>query len=204
MGLIAAWRRFWLRRKFDRIGVGCALPAIPLDVKGHIELGDKVVIRGNVVLRTHKRGKIVLGDGAELADYALLQCDGTIEIGDHAYIGPYVVLRDTNHLFQGTDVHWRLTPHDTRPIRIGAKAYLAAGTYVMPGVTVGEGALIAPRSIVTRDVPPYEVWGGAPAKKLAHRLDENADTMLKRQLDLARLFGFGAGALEKESPEPKA
>lgn len=200
MGLIAAWRRFWLRRKFDRIGAGCELPAIPLDIRGHIELGDEVVIRGNVVLRTHKRGKIVLGHGVELADYALLQSSSLIDVGDHAYIGPYTVLRDTNHLFQGTDVHWRLTPHDTTPIYIGAKAYLAAGSYVMPGVTVGEGALIAPRSIVSRDVPPYEVWGGSPARKLAHRLDENSDTMLKRQLDLARLFGFGAAA-ERVEPE---
>lgn len=49
---------------------------------------------------------------------------------------------------------------------IGDWAYIGSGSHIMPGVTIGEGSLIAAGSIVTRSVPAGEVWGGTPAKKI--------------------------------------
>ncbi len=51
-------------------------------------------------------------------------------------------------------------------IEIKDWAYIGASSYIMPGVTIGEGSLIAACSVVTRSVPPKEVWGGIPARRI--------------------------------------
>jgi acetyltransferase-like isoleucine patch superfamily enzyme len=161
-----------------------------MDIKGKVTLGDRCTLRGNLVLRTHKGGRIVLHDDATIADYCLFQINALAEIGEGSYVGPYCVVRDTNHVFQGTDIHWRLTPHITEPIIIGKNCFIGSGTYLMPGVTIGDGALVAPRSVVTKDVGPLEVWAGSPARMVAHRTDEEKQAKLKRYLDHIAMFGF--------------
>jgi len=204
MGLLTWWRTWRLRRKLARMGRGCRAAGVNIEIKGHVEAGDCCELRGNVVLRTHGSGKIVLGDGVLVSDYVLFQVSELAEVGDNAYIGPYVVVRDTNHVFQGTDVHWRLTPLIVKGIRIGANSYLGAGTYIMPGVSIGPGAVVAPGSIVNRDIPPEEVWAGAPARKVAHRTEPEQRTSLRRQLDLVRMFGFGSSEPEEDAAGPES
>lgn len=51
-------------------------------------------------------------------------------------------------------------------IEIKDWAYIGSGSHIMPGITIGEGSLIAAGSIVTKSVPPHEVWGGNPARKI--------------------------------------
>ncbi len=189
MGLLAGWRQRRVRRHFSQAGESCRFLGTHIEVKGRVELGDGCVIGGNVVLRTHKKGRIILEDGVEVADYALMQVNDTLRIGTQSYIGPHCVIRDTNHLMRGTDVHWRLSPHITQTITIGKHCFVAARCYLMPGVTLADGAVVAPGSIVTRDIPPLEIWAGAPAKLLCHRTDTERITKLKRSLDLGKLFG---------------
>lgn len=199
MSWIDSWRESRLRRACKKVGPGCAFTGPNIEIKGRIELGANCVIRGNVVLRTHKGGAIVLGDGVELADYAICQVNSRVEIGDNTYLGPYAVLRDTNHLFHGTDNHWRYTPQDTRPIKIGKECYIGGGTYILPGVTIGDGAVVAPGSIVNKDIGPLEIWGGSPAIRVAHRTDPSVKTSLTRYQEYATMFGAGgAGAAEAE------
>lgn len=193
MGILALWAKWRNACRFEKVGAGCEFPTTPLEVKGHVELGAGCVLRGNLVLRTHKDGRIVLGDGVEVADYAMLASNALIEVGADSYIGPHCVIRDINHVFQGTDVHWRLTPHIVKPIRIGPRCFLGARSYIMPGVTIGEGAVVAPGSIVTRDIGPFEIWAGAPsAQFIAHRTDPERGPARKRHAELLRLFGFDA------------
>ena len=161
-----------------------------MEVKGHVEAGNGFILGNNTIFRTHKSGIIRIGNDVEIDDYAMLLANSCIEIGDEAYLGPYCVLRDTNHLFQGTDIHWRLTPHITKPILIRAGAYLGARTYVMPGVTIGDGAVIGTASVVTKDVPSMEFWAGNPARFIAHRTDMSKRASLKRDLKAGELFGL--------------
>lgn len=202
MGWWQRWKQRAVRRKFRRMGAGCTLVGIHYELKGHVEAGADCRLGGNLVLRTHKGGKILLGDGVELGDYALIQANAGVEIGDGTWVGPYAVLRDTNHLFQGSDAHWRLMPHITEPIRIGKNCYIGAGSYIMPGVTLGDGAVIAPMSVVHRDVPPLEIWAGAPASKVAHRLEPDQVSAQRKVQEWARLFGFGEDDDTKNDNKP--
>jgi carbonic anhydrase/acetyltransferase-like protein (isoleucine patch superfamily) len=65
------------------------------------------------------------------------------------------------------------TYSDSRgPIVIGNDVWSGFGSVVSPGITVGDGAIIAAGAIVTRDVPPYSIVGGVPAKVIKYRFDE--------------------------------
>lgn len=200
MGLLTWWRVRRLKRKFKTIGPDCDVAAHNMDIKGKVYVGARCTLRGNLVLRTHKGGRITLHDDVTIADYCLFQINALAEIGEGSYIGPYTVVRDTNHMFQGTDIHWRLTPHITEPIVVGKNCFIGAGTYLMPGVTIGDGALVAPRSVVTRDVGPLEVWAGSPARMVAHRTDMDKQAKLKRYLDHIAMFGFREVAEGEETP----
>ncbi len=191
MSFISKWRMARLRRQFARLGPGCRLPEGPIEIKGHVELGAGCVIGGNVLLRTHREGAIVLGDGVELGDYAMIHANQEVRIGDETYVAPYCVLRDLNHWFY-TEDHWRVSPPIIKPIRIGKGCFLGPHCYVMPGVTIGDGAVVIPGSVVNRDIGENEVWAGAPtARIIAHRTAPERRGSLKRHEALLKLYGFG-------------
>lgn len=64
-------------------------------------------------------------------------------------------------------------PEHQHPLRqvtmIGTHVVIFAGAVICPGVTIGDGAVIGAGAVVTKDVPPWEVWGGVPARKIARR-----------------------------------
>lgn len=87
---------------------------------------------------------------------------GGITIGDDAFIGPRVNLITENH---GLSPELRRTLV-SNPIVIGNNVWIGAAATVLPGVTIGDNAVIGANSVVTRDVPPNTVVAGNPAKKI--------------------------------------
>lgn len=190
MGLLESWRKRRVRKYFRALGPECHFNGTNYDCKGRIQAGAECRFGGNLVLRTHKGGHIIFGDRVEVGDYVLVQVNAGLDVGEGTYIGPYTVIRDTNHFFQGSDMHWRLMPHITEPIRIGKNCYIGAGCYIMPGVTIGDGAVIAPMSVVHKEVAPLEVWAGAPATRIAHRTDASVRSSQRKAAEIAALYGF--------------
>lgn len=85
---------------------------------------------------------------------------GGIEIEDHVLIGPRVTLLTVNHILEPTKRRGLVT----QPIKIRKNAWLGAGVTVLPGVTIGENAVVAANSTVTKDVPADTIVAGTPAK----------------------------------------
>ena len=83
---------------------------------------------------------------------------GGIEIGDNVQIGPHVTIVTDNH-----DLKDRYVLR-CKTVKIGKKAWIGAGAMIMPGVNVGENAVIAGGAVVTKDVPANAIVGGNPAK----------------------------------------
>ncbi len=103
---------------------------------------------------------ITIGNNVFINSGCHFQDQGGIEIGDGALIGHNVVLATINH---------DLTPENNRrnhyaPITIGANVWIGSNAVVLPGVTIGEWAVVAAGAVVTKDVEPYAVMGGVPAK----------------------------------------
>jgi acetyltransferase-like isoleucine patch superfamily enzyme len=124
------------------------------------------------------RGRIRVGDYA-LVHGARIICDAEVTIGDHALISWNVVLMDTyrvpfeackrRRLLERFAGRWpRHFDADVpaRPVRIGRNVWIGFDACVLPGVSVGDGAVIGARSVVASDVPPYVVIAGNPARMI--------------------------------------
>lgn len=89
-----------------------------------------------------------------------IQDQGGVTIGDDVLIGHDVVIATLNHAFD-PDRRGDLVP---APVTIADKVWIGAHATVLPGVTIGEGAIVAAGAVVTKDVAPGTVVGGVPAK----------------------------------------
>lgn len=105
---------------------------------------------------------ITIGKDVFINSGCHFQDQGGITIGDGSLIGHNVVLATINH---------DLNPKNDRknhyaPIKIGAHVWIGSNATVLPGVSIGDWAVVAAGAVVTKDVPPYTVVGGLPAKVL--------------------------------------
>lgn len=87
-----------------------------------------------------------------------------LTIDDEAGIAPYVIV--LIHTHPGNELLDRVYPKQTLPVHIGRGAWIGARVTILGGVTIGEYAVVAAGSVVTRDVPPYTVVGGVPAVRI--------------------------------------
>jgi putative colanic acid biosynthesis acetyltransferase WcaF len=108
---------------------------------------------------------LAVGDEASIAHFVDCYCVDRITIGNHATVSQYALLCAAGHDI--SDPQMRLV---TAPIRIGDQAWICAGAYVAPGVTVGEGAVAGARAVVTKDVAAWTVVAGNPAQMIRVRV----------------------------------
>lgn len=139
-----------------RIGRFCNISAsILCDGKGCISIGDHVYFNSG--------GNIRVAHG--------------LSIGSHCLFGPSVTIWDTdNHPLSRRERHkqaeeipfCRTDPYQAGggPICIGSDVWVCLGSLILGGVTVGDGAIVAARSIVTHDVRPMTIVGGSPARQI--------------------------------------
>lgn len=94
---------------------------------------------------------------------------GNISIGDNVLIGPYSILHSGNHKFGDPNTCIIKQGYDFSPIRINNDVWIAARCTILSGVTIGEGAVLAAGSVITRDVLPYDIVAGVPGKSIGSR-----------------------------------
>ena len=94
---------------------------------------------------------------------------GGVEIGKYVQVGPNTVIHSANHNFDDIDLPICKQGHTPKKVKIEDDVWIAAGCIILPGVTIGKGAVIAAGAVVTKDVEPYSVVAGAPAKKIKDR-----------------------------------
>lgn len=109
-----------------------------------------------------------IGKGSIIGDKAVLDTRrGGIEIGENVQLGSFVKLWTGSH--NHDDPYFRSTHGKRGPIKIGNRAWLGPNVTVLHSVTIGEGAVVAAGSVVTKDVEPFAIVGGIPAKKIGER-----------------------------------
>jgi maltose O-acetyltransferase len=109
---------------------------------------------------------MVLGRGVRLHSGDTLSALLRVEIGDRVQVGPQVTIHDNSF----HDLYDRTKLPESRPVVIEDDVWLASKSTVLPGVRIGRGAVVAAHALVTRDVEPFTVVGGVPARPIM-RLD---------------------------------
>ncbi len=95
-----------------------------------------------------------------------------MKIGDYVMIGPYCLFATVHHEFDDYKSPMIFQKPRIRPIEIRKDVWIGAKVTVLGGVTIGRGAIVAAGAVVTKDVEPYSIVGGVPAKLIRYRFDK--------------------------------
>jgi galactoside O-acetyltransferase len=133
-----------------------------------IAIGDGSIIEPFVTLSPSEAG-LRIGRGVIVEAYASILGQELVEIGDDVTLGMRCSVFSSNDDYSGATLLTPTVPDRFRgsvngPVRIDRGAVLGEGSIVLPGIHIGEAAIVAPFSLVTRDVPPGAQVGGMPAK----------------------------------------
>ncbi|MDX9857810.1 MAG: acyltransferase [candidate division Zixibacteria bacterium] len=106
---------------------------------------------------------------------AFIQAGGGVEIGDYAILGPGVKVWTQNHASARTDIPIQQQGAEYKPVVIGRDVWIGANAFIMPGVTLGEGCVVAAGAVVgAKNYPPYKILAGNPARVIGTR--ENSES----------------------------
>jgi len=155
----------------ESVGKHLQLIALP-NVHGHTSLyiGDDVRFSGSLAIasgRFNDRPTLRIGDRAFIGHNVSITCNQEVVIEDDVLIAGNCRISDYDghpSCLEKRLIGGLPDGQDIRPVRICRGAWIGAGVSIFKGVTVGEGAIVGANSTVTRDVPPYCVAAGSPAR----------------------------------------
>lgn len=134
----------------------------------------------------------IIGDDVYIGKGSLFSCaDAPLIIGDHVMFGPNVTIVTGDHrtdmvgkYMSQITVSEKL-PENDKAVNITGDNWIAANAIILKGVNVGRGAIVASGAVVTKDVPPYSIVGGVPAKVIGMRFDESQIEEHEKMLGLS-------------------
>ena len=136
----------------------------------NIFIDDNVVIKdGANLCSCNSNATIKIGKNTTVGFYTFIYSSLSIQIGANCLIAPFVYIVDSNHQINKNKL---INQQDniSKKIIIGADVWIATNSVILSGVKIGEGSIIAANSVVTKDVDPYTIVSGNPAKFLKNRL----------------------------------
>lgn len=155
----------WSRYMMFQVGV---VPSLHFRKLIYKILGAKidhdVVFHFKTEVRAPER--LVIGGGSIIGDNAILDARGGLELGKNVNISSNVSIYTLQHDHRDPD--FKCTNFNAK-VTIGDRVWLGSNCIVLPGVTIGEGAVCCAGCVVTKDVEPFTVVAGIPAKKVNER-----------------------------------
>ena len=137
--------------------------------------GAKLVIGSNCTIKensyfllTKPNPYLQMGDYVGIGRNCYIAIKDHLEIGSYTRIGPNVTILDQDHTYEKSDLI--MNQHaDIQKVKIGKDVWIGANAIVLKGITIGNGAILGAGSVVTKDIPPYEIWAGVPVKFIKER-----------------------------------
>jgi acetyltransferase-like isoleucine patch superfamily enzyme len=127
------------------------------------ELADQATIEDFCVINNGV-GDVTIGPSSRVGISSVVI--GPVRIGTQVIIAQHVVISGLNHSYESLDKPIRLQPPTSRCVVIEDECWIGANAVITAGVRIGKHSVVAAGSIVTKDVPPYSVVGGNPARLL--------------------------------------
>lgn len=125
--------------------------------------------------RFYNPSKISIGEDTIVGEMAVLDGREEIRIGNHVDIASEVMIYNAQHDVDSEDFH-----AISSPVVIESYVFIGPRAIILPGVKIGEGAVIGAGAVVTKDVAPYTIVGGVPAKLIRERRLKNPHYRLGR------------------------
>lgn len=148
-----------------RIGPRCRI-----EKPWRVSLGERTQLEADVYVKvTSPTAELRVGEFAFVGRGTEIDVSCEIVIGRHALIAPGCFVTDHSHRYADRTLRIDQQGCGEAKVRIGDDSWLGVGTVVLPGVTVGDGAVVGAHAVVRRDVPGCEVHAGVPARKVGER-----------------------------------
>jgi acetyltransferase-like isoleucine patch superfamily enzyme len=180
---------------FGSIGKGCLFErSVRVEVPSRVFVGDRVVLGQNCWISAGGKegeirfgrdtfvahsstlrgegGRMAIGDHVQISRNCYINAAGGVEIGDDTMLGPNAVIVSVNHLHDRFDLLIRKQEVAKKKVVIENDVWLGANTSVLPGVTIGKGSVVGAGAVVTKDIPPFSLAVGIPAKVVGKRDSE--------------------------------
>lgn len=190
-GRIARWRGVQAGQRF---GLGRGVCII---YPRWFKVGDDVTIEDYSYLHCLSRGGVYIGSytsiarnlwlhcGCTLEDYdhgffsigeysfigcnAVIGASGGIRIGDHVAIGPNVTIASENHRFDNPNLRIDQQGVERKGVMISNDCWIGSNVTILDGVTVGESSILAAGAVITKNIPPFSIAAGVPARIIRDR-----------------------------------
>lgn len=162
-------------KRWRRTLPGCTVES-DLEVRGcadsleRLHVGEGAAIDRNCIFwladETGADPSISLGERCYIGPFSYLGSFHPITIGRDTIIGAYSYLISANHGTHRRDIPYRDQGYEGGPIHIGQNVWLGCHVVVLPGVSIGDHAIVGAGAVVTKDIPAGETWAGVPARPL--------------------------------------
>jgi len=177
--------KFWFTKKFWFVFLAEVAKYIPNPIGNEIRvrimkkffkrLGKNVVICEGVVFKHPEN--IEIGDNVSLNEFCYLHGIGGLKIGNNVRIAPYVCIYTHNHKFDDRSKLIVEQGLEKKPVVIEDDCWIGSNVIILAGVKIGKGSVIGAGSVVTKDIPPYSVAVGVPAKVIRKRGERASEDM---------------------------
>ena len=125
----------------------------------NIRIGSGCLLQDRVYIRAGMSGSVASEDGVALNSFAKIFGHGGVRVGKSAQIGPGTIVTTSGHDYRATELELNLAPVD-----IGERVWIGGMATILPGVTIGDRAVIGAGAVVTSDIPADCLAVGVPAK----------------------------------------
>lgn len=139
----------------------------------NVSLGSHVRLGKDIYLGAWPDGHLTVGDNTYIGRWCIVLAKQEVVIGSDCLIAPGCHITDVNHGI-ALGVLIRKQPLESKPIQIGNDVWVGAGCSILPGVKIGDHAVIGARAVVTKDVPANAIVAGVPAKVIGYRKMESS------------------------------
>jgi len=124
-----------------------------------------------------KPNGITIGHDTAIGKNVFLDGRDTLTIGNHTDIASDVLIYNDQH-----NIHDTNFGNVYGKVEIGDYVFIGPRSIILPGLKIGNGAVVAAGAVVTKDIPEYEIWGGIPAKKISDRKAKNLKYKIGRTM----------------------
>jgi acetyltransferase-like isoleucine patch superfamily enzyme len=135
----------------------------------NICFGNNVYIGHNTILKGYYSGKMIVGDHTWIGQNCFLHSGGGIEIGKAVGVGPGVIIISSMHIPERLPTPVMHSGLEFKKVVLEDGCDIGVGVTILPGVRIGIGSIVGAGTVVTKDVEPYTIVAGIPAKVLRKR-----------------------------------
>ncbi|MGB0713801.1 MAG: acyltransferase [Gammaproteobacteria bacterium] len=133
-----------------------------------IRVGERSLVLENALINANE-GHVNIGDDCWIGPFCLLYGNGGIDIGNGVLIAAHTSINTVSHNADRADQPMSQQGINTAPVVIEDDVWIGLNASILQGVRIGTGSIIGAGSVVTRDIPPYSIAVGTPARVLKSR-----------------------------------